>query len=117
MTLYTVIIPINGLPYIKEISKKNSDENNNCSGSGSGSGYDISSATIDIIEPNYDLRVALFCDWIDMRKRNPVYAEIYSEDEDQRDEYCGIDKITAKRIAETLSKRKWHLWNRPPLES
>jgi hypothetical protein len=106
MELYTVIIPINGLPYIKKTSEKNISLTE--------TGYDISSASIDIIEPNYDLRVALFCNWIDMRKHKPVYAEIYSDDEDKRNEYTGIDKITAERIEDKLSKRKWHLWNHPP---
>jgi hypothetical protein len=106
MTLYTVIIPINGLPYIKKTSEINSSLLEQ--------GYDISSASIDIIEPNYNLRVALFCNWVDMRKHNPVYAEIYSDDEDERGEYCGIDKITAERIVDKLSNRQWHLWNHPP---
>ncbi len=108
MELYTVIIPINGLPYIKKTSEKN------ISLTETETGYDISSASIDIIEPNYDLRVALFCNWNDMRKHKPVYAEIYSDDQDERNEYSGIDKITAERIVDKLSKRKWHLWNHPP---
>ncbi len=110
MELYTVIIPINGLPYIKKTSEKNIS----LTETEYESGYDISSASIDIIEPNYDLRVVLFCNWIDMRKHNPVYAEIYSDDEDERSKYSGIDKITAERIVDKLSKRKWHLWNHPP---
>lgn len=110
MTLYTVVIPINGLPYIK----KTSENNIYLTESEGSTGYDISSASIDIIEPNYDLRVALFCNWIDMRKHKPVYAEIYSDDEDERDQYSGIDKITAERIVDKLSKRQWHLWNHPP---
>jgi len=110
MELYTVIIPINGLPYIKNIFETNSS----LTGSVNPTGYDISSASIDIIEPNYDLRVALFCNWVDMKNHKPVYAEIYSDDEDEREEYGGIDKITAERIVNKLSKRKWHLWNQPP---
>ena len=110
MELYTVIIPINGLPYIKKTSEKNIS----LTGSVGPTGYDISSASIDIIEPKYELRVSLFCNWIDMRKHKPVYAEIYSDDEDERNEYSGIDKITAERIVDKLSKRKWHLWNHPP---
>jgi hypothetical protein len=107
MGLYKVIIPIDGLPYIQKISENNI--------SPTATGYNISSASIDILEPNYDLSVALFCNWIDMRKHKPVYAEIYSDNEDERnDEYSGIDKITAERIVDTLSKREWHLWNHPP---
>jgi hypothetical protein len=43
-----------------------------------------------------------------------VSAQIYLEDEDERDKYCGIDFYTANEILEKLKKRKWYLWNKPP---
>jgi len=110
MSYYTVIIPDNGIPYIEKCSKyitqfydpKNSQ------------GFNISGGSIGITDPLYKLGVIVNCDLNELMNNDVVSAQIYLEDEDERDKYCGIDFYTANAILETLKKRKWYLWNKPP---
>jgi len=109
MSYYTIIIPANGIPYIEKCSKYITNFYNNKKQS-----FNISGGSIGITDPLYKLGVIVNCNLHELMNKDIVSAQIYLEDEDERDKYCGIDFYTANEILEKLKKRKWYLWNKPP---
>ena len=110
MSYYTIIIPSDGIPYMENCPKYIKEFFN----LNATNGFNISGGSIGITDPLYKLGVIVNCDFHELMNRDIVSAQIYLEDEDERDKYCGIDFYTATEILEKLKKRKWYLWNKPP---
>jgi hypothetical protein len=112
MLYYTIFIPIIGIPYKNECSQHFKISSNALS---TLKNYEMSGACIDLID-ECEIGVIVSSTFSDMMNYKPAFAQIYAEDEDNRDKLCGFDEESANRILAKLLNRKWYLWNRPPKE-
>lgn len=105
MEYYTVIVPVNGKPYIQKYEKINNSH-----------GYQISPINIGItsIDKNVKLGVYINSDIQSMLNYTPAYAEIYENDTFDRGSINGLCIQDAEYILSQLINREYYLWNKPP---
>lgn len=106
-TYYTVYIPSEGKPEIREC-----DEYVDYNG-----GFEMSLGNIGINSTKgIRMRVVVKGEWDDIVDKNRVPAFIYGIDEFPRDKYTGLSLDDAIYVFNQLINRKYVLWNAPSLD-
>ena len=105
---YTVIIPLEGKPYMKECKEYCTDETVDV--------YQLSSGNIGISLRRKGIRLCVLFDGSinDIKNFIPKRAEICENDDFHREHLKGLDREDAEYILTQLVTREYYLWNKPP---